>query len=82
MGICVRAVELTRRKRYDSATLVNKTLFQYKEDNLHTLVYWSEVIEPAISFENRTELHLNFDVPIGGSGAAADGKRVADGCRM
>jgi catecholate siderophore receptor len=72
-GQAIQKLELN-----DTATLVNNTLFQYKEDNLHTLVYWSEVIAPAISFENRTELHLNFDVPIGGTGVTADGKRVAD----
>jgi hypothetical protein len=35
-------------------------------------------VAPAISFENRTELHLNFDVPIGGGGVSPDGKTVAD----
>jgi hypothetical protein len=43
------------------------------------LAYYSEIIPSAFSFENRTEFHINFDIPFGGGGSGGepdDGKEA------
>lgn len=63
----------------DNATIVNNTLFQYIDRHTESYYYYDEYINPALSIENRTELHLNFETPFGGSegettGYQKDGK--------
>jgi outer membrane receptor protein involved in Fe transport len=61
----------------DNFSIVNNTFVQGIDRHTKDSAYYSEIIPEAFSFENRTELHINFDIPFGRGGSA--GEPVADG---
>lgn len=50
----------------DNLKLVNNSFFQYNDYSSLDSYYYDEVLKDNISFENRTELHWDFDNVIGG----------------
>jgi hypothetical protein len=62
----------------DNFSIVNNTFVQGIDRHTKDSAYYSEIIPAAFSFENRTEFHLNFDIPFGGggSGGEPDGKEA------
>ncbi len=72
----------------DNFTIVNNTLYQWVKRQTKSSYYYSEIIDPAQSIENRTEFRLDFDTPYGSakpapapmgkdSGMSKDAKTVA-----
>jgi hypothetical protein len=57
----------------DNVSLVNNTLIRYINRHTKSSYFYSELIDPAFSIENRTELHINFDVPIGSASTNVKG---------
>jgi hypothetical protein len=57
----------------DNLTLVNNTLVQYINRHTKSSYFYAELIDPAFSIENRTELHINFDIPFGSGPASPQG---------
>jgi hypothetical protein len=62
----------------DNFSIVNNTFVEDIDRHTKDSAYYSEIIPAAFSFENRTELHINFDIPFGGggSGGEPDGKEA------
>lgn len=65
----------------DNFTIVNNTLYQWVKRQTRSSYYYSEIIDPAQSLENRTEFRLNFDTPYGSAKPAPvptgkDGKKT------
>ncbi|HEY5752798.1 MAG TPA: TonB-dependent receptor plug domain-containing protein [Chthoniobacterales bacterium] len=72
----------------DNLTIVNNTLYQWIKRQTKSSYYYSEIVDPAHSIENRTEFRWDLDIPFGGgasdeattsndSGLGKDGKAVA-----
>jgi len=57
----------------DNASIVNNTFFEYVNRNVKSSNAYSELIDPAIHFENRTELHLDFSTTVGKNTAISKG---------
>jgi len=57
----------------DNLTLVNNTLVQYINRHTKSSYFYGELIDPAFSIENRTELHINFDVPLASGSTVVKG---------
>jgi len=55
----------------DNVSIINNTFFEYVNRNVKSSNAYSELIDPAIHFENRTELHLDFSTGVGKDTAAS-----------
>jgi hypothetical protein len=63
----------------DNFSIVNNTFVEGIDRHTKDSAYYSEIIPSAFSFENRTEFHINFDIPFGGGGSGGepdDGKEA------
>src|ERR1700733_9296606 len=63
----------------DNFSIVNNTFVEEIDRHTKDSAYYSEIIPSAFSFENRTEFHINFDIPFGSRGSGgepADGKEA------
>lgn len=49
----------------DGFTIVNNTFYQWIKRQTRSSYYYSEIVSPAQSLENRTEFRLDFDIPFG-----------------
>ena len=64
----------------DNMQIVNNTLVQWIDRHTKDSAYYSEIIPLAFTFENRTELHINWDIPFGGGETVSKGdEKEADG---
>src|SRR5260370_42646510 len=64
----------------DNVQIVNSTLVQWIDRHTKDSAYYSEIIPLAFTFENRTELHINWDIPFGGGETVNKGYQQDDKC--
>ena len=76
-GKSIRAQAIQTFTINDNFSIVNNTFVQGLDRHTKDSAFYSEIIPSAFSFENRTEFHINFDIPFGGGGSG--GEPVVDG---
>ncbi len=57
----------------DNIQIVNNTFVQWIDRHTKDSAFYSEIIPLSFSAENRTELHINWDIPFGSGGTVAKG---------
>src|SRR5260370_18075114 len=62
----------------DNVQIVNSTLVQWIDRHTKDSAYYSEIIPLAFTFENRTELQINWDIPFGGGETVTKGYQQDD----
>jgi len=60
-GFSYNAQVIQTLRLSDTAQLANNTFFRYVRRETMSSYYYSEIIDPSLSLENRTELRLNYD---------------------